>query len=108
MPGRAQLYEVENSPHDRTRGCSTPRSAIAKTQYGNVRGYVAGEVLHFKVPLIIGGVSEEGMQWSRNPTEPEWLASLAQALGEDKARRLVAAIAASVPKDDGRWRFVTY
>jgi para-nitrobenzyl esterase len=48
LPGRAQLYEVENSPHDRTRGCSTPRSAIAKTQYGSVRGYVAGDVLHFK------------------------------------------------------------
>ncbi|MBL8551180.1 MAG: carboxylesterase/lipase family protein [Hyphomonadaceae bacterium] len=30
------------------RGCSTPRSAIANTRYGKVRGYLAGEVLHFK------------------------------------------------------------
>ncbi len=48
LPARAQLYEVENSPHDRSRGCSTPRSAIAKTQYGKVRGYLAGDVFHFK------------------------------------------------------------
>ena len=29
-------------------GCSTPRSAVAKTQYGKVRGYVEGGVLTFK------------------------------------------------------------
>ncbi len=29
-------------------GCSTPRSAIAKTQYGKVRGYAEGGVLTFK------------------------------------------------------------
>ena len=28
--------------------CTTPRSAIARTQYGPVRGYVAGDVLTFK------------------------------------------------------------
>src|SRR5712691_7435754 len=29
-------------------GCSTPRSAVAKTQYGNVRGFVDAGVLTFK------------------------------------------------------------
>src|SRR5437764_6902818 len=29
-------------------GCSTPRSAVAKTQYGKVRGYLDGGVLTFK------------------------------------------------------------
>ena len=29
-------------------GCSTPRSAIAQTRYGKVRGYVAGDVFTFK------------------------------------------------------------
>ncbi len=28
--------------------CSTPRSAVAKTQYGNVRGFVSGDVFTFK------------------------------------------------------------
>ena len=28
--------------------CSTPRSAVAKTQYGKVRGYVDGDVFTFK------------------------------------------------------------
>lgn len=28
--------------------CSTPRTAVAKTQYGNVRGFVCGDVLTFK------------------------------------------------------------
>lgn len=28
--------------------CSTPRSAVANTQYGKVRGYVEGGVLTFK------------------------------------------------------------
>ncbi|MGA9658151.1 MAG: carboxylesterase family protein, partial [Asticcacaulis sp.] len=35
-------------PREGKRGCTTPLSAIAKTQYGKVRGYVAGNVLHFK------------------------------------------------------------
>ena len=29
-------------------GCSTPRSAVARTQYGKVRGYIEGGVLTFK------------------------------------------------------------
>ncbi len=28
--------------------CSTPRSAVANTQYGKVRGYVSGDVFTFK------------------------------------------------------------
>src|SRR5215831_19043564 len=34
--------------HQDPGGCSTPRSAVAKTQYGKVRGFVDGGVLTFK------------------------------------------------------------
>src|SRR5580765_3254796 len=34
--------------HQDPGGCSTPRSAIAKTQYGKVRGFLDGGVLTFK------------------------------------------------------------
>ena len=34
--------------HQEPGGCSTPRSAVAKTQYGKVRGFVDGGVLTFK------------------------------------------------------------
>src|SRR5689334_11710966 len=39
---------VKTSAHQGPGKCSTPRSAIAKTQYGRVRGFVDGEVLTFK------------------------------------------------------------
>ncbi|MES1158303.1 MAG: carboxylesterase family protein [Terricaulis silvestris] len=44
----AGAFPVQNGSRDGPRGCSTPRSAIASTQYGKVRGYVAGDVFHFK------------------------------------------------------------
>ncbi len=34
--------------HQEPGGCSTPRSAVANTQYGKVRGFVAGDVFTFK------------------------------------------------------------
>jgi len=39
---------VKTASHQEAGGCSTPRSAVAKTQYGKVRGFVAGDVLTFK------------------------------------------------------------
>ncbi|MFL6449977.1 MAG: carboxylesterase/lipase family protein [Bryobacteraceae bacterium] len=39
---------VKTAAHQAPGGCSTPRSAVAKTQYGKVRGFVADEVLTFK------------------------------------------------------------
>lgn len=42
----AAAQERRSNPKAGT--CSTPRSAIARTQYGPVRGYVSGDVLTFK------------------------------------------------------------
>ena len=39
---------VKTAAHQEPGNCSTPRSAIAKTQYGKVRGYLDGGVLAFK------------------------------------------------------------
>ncbi len=39
---------TKTAAHQAPGGCSTPKSAVAKTQYGKVRGYVDGGVLTFK------------------------------------------------------------
>jgi para-nitrobenzyl esterase len=39
---------TKTAAHQQPGGCSTPRSAVAKTQYGRVRGYVDAGVLTFK------------------------------------------------------------
>ncbi len=39
---------VKTAAHTGPGNCSTPRSAVAKTQYGKVRGYVDGGVITFK------------------------------------------------------------
>lgn len=39
---------IKTAAHQAPGNCSTPRSAIAKTQYGKVRGYVDGGVFTFK------------------------------------------------------------
>ncbi|HUP04986.1 MAG TPA: carboxylesterase family protein [Bryobacteraceae bacterium] len=39
---------TKTAAHQAPGGCSTPRTAVAKTQYGKVRGYVDGGVLTFK------------------------------------------------------------
>jgi len=49
LPGRAAASDsVKTAAHTGPGGCTTPRSAVAKTQYGPVRGYVAGDVFTFK------------------------------------------------------------
>src|SRR3954447_24262906 len=39
---------TKGGAHQDPGGCSTPRSAVAKTQYGKVRGFLDGGVLTFK------------------------------------------------------------
>ena len=39
---------IKTGVHQEPGGCSSPRSAIANTQYGKVRGFVAGGVVTFK------------------------------------------------------------
>jgi len=46
-PSRA-LDSTGSGAGETSESCSTPRSAVAKTQYGKVRGYLDGGVLTFK------------------------------------------------------------
>jgi Carboxylesterase type B len=39
---------IKTAVHQEPGGCSTPRAAVARTQYGKVRGFVAGGVFTFK------------------------------------------------------------
>src|SRR5579872_7634194 len=39
---------IKTAAHQEPGNCSTPRSAITKTQYGKVRGFVDGGVFTFK------------------------------------------------------------
>ena len=39
---------TKTAAHQAAGGCSTPRSAVAKTQYGKVRGYIDAGVFTFK------------------------------------------------------------
>ncbi len=45
---QASAAETHNAPHQTGSTCSSPRTAVAKTQYGKVRGYVDSGVLTFK------------------------------------------------------------
>ncbi|HEV2272967.1 MAG TPA: carboxylesterase family protein [Acidobacteriaceae bacterium] len=81
---------------------ATPRVGWSPTVDGriiNVRSFydTAPEVSK-NVPMLIGNVSEEGMHYSSNPTEEQWHATLSEALGEEKATRLIAAMKKAHPE----------
>ena len=44
----ANAYPVMDGSRTGPEGSSTPHSAIVKTRYGKVRGYIAGDVFTFK------------------------------------------------------------
>ncbi len=46
-PARA-MDSTKTAAHQEPGNCSTPRSAIARTQYGRVRGFLDGGVFTFK------------------------------------------------------------
>ncbi len=49
LTGTARASDsTKTAAHQAPGGCSTPRSAVASTQYGKVRGYVADDVFTFK------------------------------------------------------------
>ena len=71
--------------------CSTPRSAVANTQYGKVRGFVSGDVLTFKgVPY---GATTAG--------ENRWLPAKAPAPWKDEFPALVYG--ANCPQNLHTW-----
>jgi para-nitrobenzyl esterase len=47
-PSALASDSIKTAAHQEPGNCSTPRSAIAKTQYGKVRGFVDGGVITFK------------------------------------------------------------
>ncbi len=58
---------IKTAAHQEPGNCSTPRSAIAKTQYGKVRGFLDGGVFTFKgVPY--GATTAGENRWL--PTKP--------------------------------------
>ncbi|WP_375197677.1 carboxylesterase/lipase family protein [Sphingobium sp.] len=48
LPGEAPGATRQAARPSEAASCSTPRSAVAKTRYGPVRGYVTGGILAFK------------------------------------------------------------
>ena len=66
---------------------------------GTVRSYfdTAPDVSK-DVPVMIGSVSEEGMQYHLQPTEAEWHESLTKQYGADKATALIAAMKKAHPE----------
>jgi para-nitrobenzyl esterase len=60
--------------------------------------YDVAPELSKKVPLMIGSVSEEGMQFHLNPSEAEWHHSLTNAYGDAKASALIAAMKKAHPE----------
>jgi para-nitrobenzyl esterase len=49
------------------------------------------------IPMLIGSVSEEGNRMHSRPTEEQWLATLTQSLGAEKASALIAAMKKAHP-----------
>jgi para-nitrobenzyl esterase len=48
LAGPTNAYPVRDGSRTGPEGSSTPHSAIVKTRYGKVRGYIAGDVFTFK------------------------------------------------------------
>jgi len=77
-PARA-MDNTKTAAHQEPGNCSTPRSAVAKTQYGPVRGFVDGGVFTFK-----------GIPYGANAGgENRWLPAKAPAPWKDEYPALV-------------------
>ena len=96
-----------NGPMPRTLGMGapagpTPRVGMGPTLDGRVvtvrSFYEAAPEISKSVPMLIGSVSEEGNRMSSKPTEAEWHATLAGAVGEAKASALIAAMKKAHPE----------
>src|SRR5215475_9727499 len=64
----AQSAEGAKPGSQASNTCSTPRSAVAKTQYGKVRGYVSDGVLTFKgIPYVQSTAGENRWLPAKSP-----------------------------------------
>ncbi|GAA0525333.1 para-nitrobenzyl esterase [Rhizomicrobium palustre] len=72
MPVAAQAGDsIKTAAHSAPGGCSTPRSAIAKTQYGKVRGFVEGGVFTFK-GIPYGATTAGENRWLPAKAPKKW------------------------------------
>lgn len=82
---------IKTAAHQEPGNCSTPRSAVAKTQYGKVRGFVDGGVLTFK-----------GVPYGQNTNgENRWLPAKPPAPWTDEYPALVYG--ANCPQNLHTW-----
>jgi para-nitrobenzyl esterase len=96
-----------NGPAGRNLGLGspaprTPRVGGGPTMDGKiipVRSYYeSAPDISKNIPVLIGGVSEEGMNMSSKPTEDQWHQRLAQTIGAEKATALIAAMKKAHPE----------
>jgi len=90
-----------NGPAPRTLGLGAPAAGTPRVGPGpTVDGRIITMRSFFEtapevsknVPMLIGSVSEEGNRMSARPTQDQWHTSLADAIGDDKASALIAAM----------------
>jgi para-nitrobenzyl esterase len=78
-PGAHASDSTKSTAHQQPGNCSTPRGAIASTQYGKVRGYLDGGVLTFK-----------GIPYGQNTAgENRWLPAKPPAPWKDEYPALI-------------------
>jgi para-nitrobenzyl esterase len=66
----AALDNMKTAAHQEPGNCSTPRSAIARTQYGKVRGFLDGGVFTFKGIPFGADTGGENRWLPANPPKP--------------------------------------
>ena len=80
----------------------TPRVGWNPTMDGHIvpvrAFYDVGPDVSKNVPMMIGSVSEEGMNFHSRPTEVQWHTTLAGIYGEAKATALIAAMRKAHPE----------
>jgi para-nitrobenzyl esterase len=104
--GNAAIAKI-NPPLAGLGGPGSTPSVVPRVGWGptvdghviNVRSFydIAPDVSK-QVPVLIGSVSEEGMQYHSNPTEAEWYATLAKTYGGTKASAVIAAMKKAHPE----------
>src|SRR5689334_25264206 len=68
-PPASASDSTKGGAHQDPGGCSTPRAAVAKTQYGKVRGLLDGGVLTFKgIPYGQNSAGENRWLPAKAPT----------------------------------------
>ena len=96
-----------NPPAQRNLGLGAPATATPRVGGGPtmdgriipVRSFhEAAPEISKNVPMLIGSVSEEGMNMSSKPTEEEWHATVARVVGDSKASALIAAMKKAHPE----------